>query len=109
MSFTVDVDCSDIKKVLGGNDVGQFLANRAAEYMEPYVPYRTGHLSESHVETPFLVEYVADYAGIVYEGRNMTIHKDRHPMATSHWDKAAAADHGGELAEDLYEYLERRG
>lgn len=110
MSFTVDINCAEIKRELGSDDVGQFLANRAVEYMDPFVPYRDGHLAKSAVASPFLVEYMQPYAHRVWEAQGITIHTDGgHPMATKHWEETAERMHRDELAEDLYNYLGRRG
>lgn len=106
----VKVDCSEILGTLKSDALGQFVANRALEYMEPYVPYRSGDLNKSAVATPFKVSYLEPYAHRVWEGVGMRIRsgdKAEHPLATSHWESAAAAAHGGELAEDVSEYLSR--
>lgn len=106
----VSIDCKDIRRTLESAPLGQFVANRAREYMEPYVPYRSGDLSKSAVAEPFKVSYLKEYAHRVWEGTGMKIHsgdKAHHPLATSHWDKAMEAMRGGELAQDISDYLAR--
>lgn len=103
----VKVDCSEILGALKSDALGQFVASRALEYMEPYVPFRTGDLAKSAVATPFKVGYGKSYARRVWEGTGMVIRTQLHPLATSHWESTAAAAHGGELAEDVSEYLSR--
>lgn len=106
-AVTVKVDCKDILGTLHGERLGQFVASRAAEYMDPYVPFRTGDLSRSAVAKPWRVSYVMGYAAKVYNGSGLTFSTDHHPLATDHWDAAMASARGGELADDVSAYLAR--
>lgn len=97
----VNVDLSDIDKQLDdiatNKKLGQFLASEAEKGMEPYVPFRDGALVGSAKTEPFKVTYDTPYADYVYEGKNMTIKKEKHPLATKEWDKAYAEAHLDEL------------
>lgn len=97
----VNIDLSDIDKQLDdiatNKKLGQFLASEAEKGMEPYVPFRDGALVSSAKADPFKVTYNTQYAKYVYEGKNMAIKTEKHPLATKEWDKAYAEAHLDEL------------
>lgn len=97
----VKVDMSepvrDLRKLAKDNTLGIFAATEAMRLMDPYVPYRDGYLSGSAVAEPWKVRYVAPYAAYVYAGRRMRFSKEKHPLATSYWDRPLSQD-SSELA-----------
>lgn len=112
MSVTVTVNTSGIQQTIRelarDSGLGHFMSTEAAKGMDPCVPYRDGTLSAS-VDTsrPFYVSYSTPYAAIVYQGKNMTIHHDRHPKASKQWDKAWWKEHKGDFCKAVEAYIER--
>lgn len=88
-----------LSKIATNRRLGQFLADTAANGMDKYVPFRTGHLVGSSETSPFKVTYTANYAKYPFYGKDMTIHTEHHPNATSRWDRAYAIAQGQELAD----------
>jgi len=70
------------------------ISQKIVEAIDPYVPCDTGRLSEdvdfvhSYTEGT-LIKYNAPYASKCYYGDDIAFHKDKHPLATAHWDKVA--------------------
>lgn len=109
---TVKVNAASIQQTIRelarNSGLGEFMSTEAAKGMDPYVPYRDSTLSAS-VDTsrPFYVSYSTPYAAIVYQGKNMTIHKDKHPKASKQWDKAWWKEHKGDFCKAVEAYIER--
>ena len=82
-----------------------FLAETAAEGMDKYVPMRTGALAGSVSSSPFKVKYAAPYAVYIYNGRSVKLTRDKHPLATPHWDRAYAIVDGQKLGKAGTNYL----
>lgn len=119
----------------GGKDGMFFLADKAARLMVPYVPADKLMLAQNikitadedcgHIlyDSPY-AHY--QYEGILYvsskngsawaregefkvsTGKKLKHSTFRHPMATSHWDKAMMTARGDELAQSYQDYLNRR-
>ena len=83
---------SQIKKDLGFNDSAELmLAETSARYMNKYVPFRDGFLSQNY-ETGVdgeggFVKYTSPYAHRQYNGTDFNFSKEQHPLATDHWDE----------------------
>lgn len=67
-----------------------------ADMCDPYVPYISGNLAHDIVISPDGIEYSAEYAEKVYNGR-WEHSKQVHPLASSQWDKVMLEDHEEEL------------
>lgn len=87
--------------------LGRFLALEAMRGMSPYVPFRNGFLDASAKPAPFEVSYSTPYARRMYYGRHLRFSKERHALATSHWDKAYSTAHIAELAAAATAFLKR--
>lgn len=96
---------SKVSKIATNKALGQFLASEAQRGMDKYVPARTGALSEFTVVTPFHVKYAVPYAKYPYNGRGMKFRTDKHPNATSHWDRAYAIADGQKLGKAGTKFL----
>lgn len=83
------IDIDPVLRILGGNDLGKYAAERANFYMQPLIPRNTGQLSEFNVRiSPWEIEYYAPYAAIVYNmSKNNNFRKDPHYKAGPEWDK----------------------
>ena len=120
-----------------GGDRGRlFLAAEAKRLMDPYVPFKNGVLSQNvrtYVEHgDGIVHYLSPYAHYQYEGilyvssrtgsswarrgefkvpasPQKQIQHDpfRHPLATSHWDRAMFTARRGDLTAAYQNWLER--
>lgn len=106
-SVTVNVTCSEIKKVLHGSRLGQFAANEAMKGMDDYVPYRTGQLADSASASPWKVSYGANHARPVYYGTRMRFNRSMHSRACAKWGDSYAKADGAKLAKAMTNYLKR--
>ena len=75
----------------------------------PYVPMDTGTLAESVEITSEYVRHIVPYAAKIYYGDYMNFHKDRHPLATAHWDEVAMQTQREKLVRAIGNYMKRRG
>lgn len=89
-------------------NLGRFLATEAARGMNEYVPMFTGILASSATVEPFAVTYNTSYARYVYYGDRMKISHERHPLASTHWDKPYLAAHLEDLCRAGSNYLKQR-
>lgn len=114
-----------------GDEAQLFLANEAKKLMEPYVPAMNLVLTRNvriYVENgKGIVHYQSPYARYQYEGKVMVSKrpgvkgsakkvlqpeksldytKFRHPLATSHWDKAMMAARRDDLVKAMQNYVE---
>lgn len=96
---------SKVSEISKDQGLGMFLAETAADGMDKYVPYRTGALAASATASPFKVSYVAPYAVYIYNGRSVKLTRDKHPLATPHWDRAYAIVDGRKLGKAGTDYL----
>lgn len=88
--------------------LGSWMSSEAIRGMDPYVPYRDGGLSESAtISKPFFVTYSTPYANRVYQGKGMKFYKDKHPKATSKWDKKWWKEHREDYCKAVESYIER--
>lgn len=110
-TISVTVNTSGIGRKLDSicknQSLGRFLATEAQKGMDKYVPMRTGALASSATIKPFHVIYTAPYAKYAYNGRGMHFSKDKHPNATSRWDRAYAIADGDKLAKAATRFLKR--
>lgn len=120
----------------GGKDGRLWLANECKRLMDPYVPARNLVLAQNvrtYVEGDHgVVHYNSPYAHYQYEGllyvsskngsswarsgeykvkadpeKNLKHDKSRHPLATSHWDKAMWTARGEEVIRAYQNWLRR--
>lgn len=105
------VDMSGVKakvrKITTNRGLGLYLANEAADGMDKYVPMRTGQLASSTSVKPLVVKYTAEYAVYPFNGYGMKFRKDKHPLATSRWDRAYASASGESLGRLGTAYVKR--
>jgi hypothetical protein len=106
---------SVIKTQLGltpNSDVHRFFTQTCAIHMDKYVPYDTGVLSMYDLEVdrivynPVYAEY--QYYGLSKRGKPLNYHKDKHPLATSYWDKHMWTAEGSIVEDEVQEYIRRR-
>lgn len=86
-----------------------FAANEWHRFITPYVPMDTGTLAETvNINSSKLygeVEYLAPYAHRMYEN-NYNFRKDKHKLASAHWDKAAEPTQKPKLIAAMQDYAD---
>lgn len=109
----VKVDLSNvprkIKSICSNPKVGLFLASTCERYMNPYVPMDTGTLSQDTTVEQFRVTYNQPYAHRMFEGTNLNFNKEKHPLATAHWEKAMEVARKNDIATDVTNYIRKGG
>ena len=81
--------------------------------MNPYVPMDTGTLANDSVriianEKSAEVHYNTPYAAKMYYGDKLNFSKEKHPLASSHWDIEAMKSGREKLAAAVSEYIKRK-
>ena len=114
-----------------GKKTQLFMANEAKRLMDPYVPALNLALARNvrvHIENgKGIVHYLSPHARYNFEGKVMVAKRPgvkgsakivmqpvkdlhystfRHPLATSHWDKAMMTAHGNDLVKAVQNYVE---
>lgn len=77
--------------------------------VDPYVPFREGNLAHNVDITADYVLYKVPYARRMYYGKGFKFSKDKHPLATSHWDEVAMRTRKQQLIQSIENYIERGG
>ena len=109
VSVSKKIDSSKLTKSIEGNsNMLTYSEKTFAELVDPYVPYRTGRLSKDVSIHNGSITYNAPYASKVYQN-NMNFRKDKHPLATSHWDKVALPQVRQQWEKSVQDYLNRNG
>ena len=84
---------SKINQIKTDPALGMFAVSECARIGDQYVPYREGALvGSTGASRPWVLVYDQPYAryqfyGISRSGGALQYSKDRHPKATSHWDR----------------------
>lgn len=111
---------SEIELDLGiepNGPVQTFFTQLCAIHMDKYVPFDTGALAETTVidggttsnVSPSYITYSQPYAHKIYEGDGFNFQKDKHDLATSHWDKQMVTAEMDEIEEELQSFVNRGG
>lgn len=103
---------SQIKVRLGIEENGRvqkFLTNTCAIHMDKYVPYDKGNLADYRLK-PDMVIYQQPYAKYQYEGISksgnmLNYSRDKHPLATHHWDKKMVSAEMQEVINEVQNYI----
>ena len=85
-----------------------FAANTWYKLMEPWTPFDTGLLMDEVLIEPKQIYYVMNYATYVYHGDHMNFQTQHHPLACSHWDKAAEPTQLPKLKQAMQGYINTR-
>lgn len=111
MAISVKVDIPNIPKLskrIFSDDVRKYANTRLHAYCSPYVPMDTGYLDQTVDITKDYVHYKAPYAHKMWDGDGLNFSKDKHPLATSHWEQAMKVAKGEQLAADIEAYIKKR-
>lgn len=107
----IDVKMSPPTTIIGrikDNKTGTFVAETCGRYFNKYVPWRKGNLSQTYTTEPYKITYEMPYADRLYNGKGFKFSKLQHPLATSHWDKAAYAAQKDDIVNEISAYLQTR-
>lgn len=85
-----------------------FAHNELWSLCSPYVPKRIGHLLGNVEITPDYIRYKEPYAARMYYGIGFRFRKDKHPLATAMWDKAAMQTQRDKLTRSIAAYIRRQ-
>lgn len=106
LSVKTQIDSAKLAKAVENDtDFWLFAAQTWHRLYRPYVPWRTGTLHELVTITPGQITHNAPYAARCYNG-NFNFRKDRHPLATSQWDKAAMLTQHPLLVKTMQNYVD---
>lgn len=114
MSLRIKVEKVELKngketfRRIFGDGVKVYSNTRLHAYCSPYVPMDTGMLDQTVDITKDYVHYKVPYAHRMYEGDGLNFSKDKHPLATAHWDNAMKVAKGQQLADDITAYIKRK-
>ena len=89
------------------DEVGIFTAETCARYMNPYVPMRTGALSQTYTTEPYEVTYEQPYAHYQYTGDGFNFNKELHPLAQAHWDRPVQDNYTKVIAREITKFIRR--
>jgi hypothetical protein len=111
----VKLPTSIIKANLGINPNGRvqrFATQTCAIHMDKYVPYDEGNLAdyriidnEIHYQQPY-AKY--QYYGISKSGKKLVYSPDKHPLATSYWDKEMWTAEKNDVIKEIQDYIRRQ-
>ena len=94
--------------------VTRYLTNNCKKHMDKYVPYDTGTLAVTAIATSNQIIYDQEYAEYVYDGisksgKPLNYQLDKHPLATSHWDKKMWSAEKDNVLAEVQAYVNRGG
>ena len=105
---------STIKMQLGiepNGFVQRYAVHRVRVHADKYVPFDKGVLARTVTETSHSLIYNQEYAIVVYEGmrkgKKLVIHKDKHPKATTEWDKEMWRLEGNSIINEIQNLFKR--
>ena len=81
------------------------VAESSARYMNPYVPMKDGTLSQTYETGADIiggyVKYIQLYSHYQYDGVGFDFSKEKHQLATHHWDKAMMLSKGEQFTREV--------
>lgn len=104
---------SVIKAQLGiepNGRVQRFFTNTCAKHMDKYVPFDKGNLADYRIKGSDKIVYHQLYAkyqyyGISKNGKQLNYRKDKHPLATSYWDKKMVSAEMQDIVNEVQRYV----
>lgn len=116
MAIVVKIDTEAILNEVEGcldDKAKLFFYNEFYRAMEPYVPADTLAMFDTADISADGILFVQPYSSAPYygktkDGNQMHFKKDKHPLATDHWDQAAWSAKKDSLTAALQDYINRR-
>lgn len=96
-----------LKRLVDNDKVGLFMAETCARYMDKYIPMDTGMLSQNYEIKPFEVKYNQPYAHRMFYGTGLNFNKEKHPLATAHWDVVTQNAKSSQISKEVQSFIER--
>ena len=79
--------------------------------MDKYVPFDRGNLAKYYIDGNYIVydqQYAHyQYVGISHSGKPLNYHTDKHPLATSYWDKKMVTAEINDVVKEVQNYVNR--
>lgn len=116
---------SVIKMKLGiqpGGPVHKFFTAECAKAMDKFVPFDEGNLAGTVIQNGEPTENVHDtyivydqeyahyqWAGVSKNGNKLNYQKDKHHLATDHWDEKMVTADGDKITRHVQEYMKTHG
>lgn len=90
----------------------RFFTDTCRKHMDKYVPMDTGALADTWDMGVDYITYEQEYAhyqyiGVSPNGRPLNYHTDKHPLATSYWDKKMWSAEMNDVIEEVQKYVNR--
>ena len=106
----VDFELENPQKTLDrifNDKVGIFTAETCGRYFNPFVPMRTGFLSQNYKTEPFQITYTSPYAKKMYEGIGYNFSKEQHTNAIAYWNEASMRKNQKQIAKEITKFIEK--
>ena len=91
--------------------VEKFFTQTVAKKMDKYVPMDEGHLRQYKIHGNLIIydQLYANYQykGISKSGKKLNYSKDKHPLATSYWDKEMWTAESKDIIRQVQNYIKR--
>lgn len=105
----------EIKASLGlevNGRVQNFFVDTCAKHMDKYVPMDTGSLAGVITKGPDYITYEMPYAhyqymGISHSGGALNYNTEKHPLATSYWDRHMVTAEMPDIIKEVQDYMKR--
>lgn len=101
ITIKVDINSQEIERSRITTELKTYANARFYAYMYDYVPMRDGFLSANVQISDECVHFLSPYAARMYTGAHYNFRKDRHPLATAYWDRAALSARKDRLTHDI--------
>ena len=100
-----NVDVPKNVRKMNDDSLWTFAANEWHRLISPFTPMDTGQLDTNVSIKPKEIHYRVPYAHYIYVN-NFNFRKDKHPLATKEWDKAAIPSQGSKLVSAMQSYVD---
>jgi len=110
MKLTVKSNVNPLRyrKLLNNKRLWLFGATTWHKLYNPFTPMETGQLMSNVRIEPKRVIHLVPYAKRLYYGEQFNFRTDKHPKATSKWDKAAKSTQFSKLVRAMDDYINKK-
>lgn len=106
VSVEVNIDARKHLSQVKGDKLGKFTASTWHKLYAPFVPKDTGALMTTVAIMPWEIRHNAPYAASVYYNQDRQYSKDKNPLATAYWDKAAEPTQKPRLIDAMQAFID---
>ena len=91
--------------------IQKYFTKRCADYMDRYVPYDEGNLADYRIDDNQVI-YQQPYAqyqyyGISKSGKLLNYSTDKHPDASSYWDRKMVSANMDDIVKEVQSLIDR--